>query len=297
MPQVEFHETVRERISRWRLAKEFREGAIGYAEALSEAGLPVIFEFDHLAHQLEIRRDVLADMVNRTEGFYHEFKIPKRRGGFREISVPSPSLLEAQRWILSNILEQIELHSNSFGFRKCKSIMDNAKVHLGCRYLLKMDLEDFFPSISIKRVIKIFLRAGYAPNVSYFLAKICCHREKLPQGAATSPYLSNIIAKRLDARLFGLCQLKDWVYSRYADDIAISGNWISPRVVNIVREIAESEGFKTNDSKTILVKGKGKKIVTGLSVAGTKLCLPREYKRALRKEVHFLESVRKVHEG
>lgn len=227
-------------------------------------------------------------MVNRTQGFYHEFKIPKRRGGFRRIEVPSPSLLNTQKWILINILENIELHVDAFGFRKNISIIDNANKHLGCSYLLKMDLKDFFPSINVKRVINVFLRSGYAPNVSYYLAKLCCNHERLPQGAATSPYLSNIIAKKLDARIRGLCDLNKWSYSRYADDIAISGEFISPRVISIISDIILSEGFKTNNEKTVLVKGNGKKIVTGLSVVGEKVTLPRKYKRDLKKEIHFI---------
>lgn len=132
------------RIEHWPVPKEMRDGAIKYATSIFERQFPVIFEFNHLSEELEIGRRTLADIVNRTEGFYREFTIPKRRGGYRKIAVPSPSLLLAQRWILRNILEQIALHPRCYGFVKKRSIIDNAREHIGCENLLKVDIRDFF---------------------------------------------------------------------------------------------------------------------------------------------------------
>jgi retron-type reverse transcriptase len=278
-----------EEISRWQVPAATKIRVIEYAKFLERNGLPVIFEFSHLSDELSITPSVLADMVNRTDSFYREFTIPKRRGGKRVISVPSPILLEAQRWIYLNVLVRRSLHDSAYGFVSKRSSVDNARKHLGARCLLKVDLKDFFPSISNKRVISIFRNFGYAPNVSYYLTKLCCQNEALPQGAATSPYLSNIIATTLDLRLSALSDKLNLTYTRYADDISISGDEIRPSLLGTIRSIIESEGFALNNDKTVIVRRSGKKLVTGISVAGENLRLSKSYKREIRKIVYFIE--------
>lgn len=277
-----------ERISHWPLPLHVRQRVNEYAKALEGQGLPVLFEFTHLADTLTIQSDIMADLVNRTEECYREYLMPKKRGGERKISIPSPTLLFVQRWIYEEILTKCELHDAAYGFVRRKNIVDNAKIHLGCKCLLKMDLKDFFPSISIKRVISVFNHFGYVPNVSYYLSKLCCLNGMLPQGAATSPQLSNIIAKRLDFRLSGLCKKLDFTYTRYADDIFISGDKIGFNVINWTKKIVLSEGFLVNEGKTVIVRGNGKKIVTGISVSGDRLTVPRAYKREICQHIHFI---------
>ena len=152
-----------------------------YIANLTSKGLPVIWNLRHLAYILEIKRQVLGSMVNSTNSFYREFTIPKRRGGERSLSAPFPLLLEAQRWILENLLSQIEVSSSAHGFVKGRSIVTNAKEHLGQDYLLKLDLKDFFPSISINRVISIFQNQGYVHGVAFYLSRLCCLNNSLPQ--------------------------------------------------------------------------------------------------------------------
>ena len=151
-----------------------------------------------------------------------------------------------------------------------------------------MDLADFFPSIKSGRVISVFRRLGYPPNIAFCLARLCCLNDALPQGAATSPSLSNIIAFRLDARLAGLAKACGLVFTRYADDLTFSGNLITIRFPDIVKEIAREEGFSVRDDKTHLCRSPGKRIVTGLSVAGGTVAIPRRYKRKLRQDIHHI---------
>jgi len=166
--------------------------------------------------------------------------------------------------------------------------VDNAKVHLGCDELLKVDVSDFFGSIKLERVIAVFKKFGYTNSLSFHLASICCYKGVLPQGACTSPVLSNIIGKRLDKRLSALSKSLDLVYSRYADDIAISGKFIPRNLVTSVEKIFQDEGFSLNKDKTVFkVKGQ-KKIVTGLSVTGNEVRVSKSYRRAFRQDVHFL---------
>lgn len=270
------------------LSPKNKKKLVSYINQLTKNGVPVIWGAGHLASILGIKNDIFTSMINSQISFYRSFHIPKRRGGYRELSAPYSVLLETQRWILENILQVIGVSHYAHGFVNGRSIVSNAEIHLGKKYLLKMDLEDFFPSISLKRVIAIFQNLGYPHFISYMLASLCCLNGRLPQGAATSPALSNIISKRLDSRLSAVANKWQLDYSRYADDLAFSGNYISARFIKVVSEIVQDESFCVNESKTKLVRGSGRKIITGISVSGDKLCLPKETKRKLRQEVFYL---------
>lgn len=228
-------------------------------------------------------------MVNRPIGFYREIEIPKRSGGIRTLSIPSPSLLEVQRVVNAHILKALPIHPDAHGFVKGRSIVTNASQHLGQKTLLKIDLKDFFPSVSVRRVISVFRYLGYAPNVSYYLASLCTLRGCLPQGSAASPSLSNAVARKLDLRLEGLAKRFELKYSRYADDLCFSGENIRPSTIKFIDEIVGSENFIINEKKTALLSGKTRKIVTGIVVNGPKLTLPKKYRRELKNSVHFIK--------
>jgi retron-type reverse transcriptase len=265
-----------------------QEAILIYVEKLISKDTVVILDFNHLAKLIGIEPGTLASMVNNANSFYYSFSIPKRKGGEREISAPFPTLLSAQRWIYENILMKQPLHECSKGFVKASSIVDNARPHLKQKHLLKIDIKDFFPSIKINRVISVFRVLGYTKRISYYLASICCLNGKLPQGAPTSPCLSNIIAKRLDYRLNGLAKKCNFFYTRYADDITFSGENISLGIIKLVESIMSSEGFEVNKSKTKLIREKGQRIVTGISVSSEKLTIPKKSKRETRKNIHFI---------
>ena len=149
-------------------------------------------------------------------------------------------------------------------------------------------MKDFFPSITINRIIYVFKSLGYTNKVAFYLASLCSYEGTLPQGAPTSPYLSNIIAKKLDKRLIGLSKRYDLRYTRYADDLTFSGDSIPAKLLEYINEIVTSEGFVINTEKTRLYKNGGKRIVTGISVIGNELKLPKNYRRSLRQELHFI---------
>jgi retron-type reverse transcriptase len=185
-------------------------------------------------------------------------------------------------------LEKVKLASVAHGFCKKKSILTNAKYHLEAPNILKIDLKDFFPSISLSRVIWIFKDLGYSNNVSYYLAKICTSNDCLPQGAATSPFLSNIAVRKMDRRLYRLCKKCGLIYTRYADDMTFSGVNIRNSFISIVNKIVEEEGFNVNNKKTQLHKRKGRRIVTGISVNNSEPKISRKIKRDLRQQVHYV---------
>lgn len=211
----------------------------GYVERLIKSDTIVILDFEHLAKLIGIGYGIFTSIINSPSSFYYNFEIPKRNGGTRKISAPYPLLLSAQRWIYENILIKQLLHENCKGFIKDISIVDNARPHLNKKFLLKMDIKDFFPSIKINRVMSVFRVLGYTKKISYYLASICCSEGVLPQGAATSPYLSNIIAKRLDYRLNGLAKRFNLTYTRYADDLTFSGDNISIKIKEYIESIVK----------------------------------------------------------
>ncbi|ABR91636.1 RNA-directed DNA polymerase [Janthinobacterium sp. Marseille] len=261
---------------------------VSYIECLSKKNQPVIFELDHLSSLLGIQIEYLSKMIASSHSFYRKFSIPKRSGGKREILAPYESLLTCQQWILKNILKNIPLHSAAHGFRSGKSIKTNALAHINGKALLKMDLKDFFPSIPLSWIIKTFQDIGYAPNVAYYLASLCCYDEKLAQGAATSPALSNIVLTSLDKRLDRLAKKCSITYTRYADDLTFSGEHIHSSFSKLVTKIVDEYGLVVNTDKTRLKVKNGTRIVTGIGILNGRLSIPREYKRELKNEIFFI---------
>lgn len=273
-----------ERIS----AKKKQEALERYSQQLESKGFPVIYGSAHLSQILNLDPWRLAGMINRTNYYYYSYEIPKRSGGMRKISAPNPALSSVQQWILDNILCKIEVREVAVGYRKGKSIVDNAIPHIGKEKVLKMDLKDFFPSITLNRVWYVFRNCGYTKKISYYLAALCCLDGYLPQGACTSPAISNIIAKPMDARLMGMCAKFNICYTRYADDLTFSGERLPVRWIDYVSDIVHNERFKVNDEKTKLLRRGAQKIITGISISQDELKIPRKYKRSTRQEVYYV---------
>ncbi|MAA96171.1 MAG: RNA-dependent DNA polymerase [Rheinheimera sp.] len=251
--------------------------------------LPVIFELEHLSKIIGVEIRTLQKMIYCSRKFYRSFSIPKRNGSRRQIDAPYPTLLLCQKWIYENILKKTSVHHSAHGFIEKKSIITNALPHKNKKTLLKIDLKDFFPSIPLNWVVNHFLSLGYANNVSFYLASLCSLEGNLCQGAPTSPYLSNILLTGLDNRLTKLAASYCLEYTRYADDMTFSGNYIPHTLIVTIENVISSYGLSVNSEKTRLHLKKGQRIVTGISVSGDSLSVPREYKRALKQEIHFIE--------
>jgi RNA-directed DNA polymerase len=267
---------------------ELAEEYLVYIKQLLKNNVPIIFDFNHLCLLLGRNQAYLASVINSNTSHYREFEIPKRSGGKRIISAPYPALLDCQTWIYENILKKIKIHSSAHGFTFNKSIISNSKVHVGQNHFLKIDLKDFFPSITINQVITIFKSLGYTHKVSFYLASICCFGDVLPQGAPTSPMLSNIVSITLDKRLMSYAKKFNLRYTRYADDLAFSGESIPVKHIEYITNIINSCCFLVNDKKTFLQQNKHKRIVTGISISESEIKVPREYKRKLKLEIHCI---------
>ncbi|MCF7920737.1 MAG: reverse transcriptase family protein [Candidatus Cloacimonetes bacterium] len=267
---------------------EIQDKLLNYAKIHIDNNTPVIFNFEHLTLLLGREKNYLSSVVNSPDSHYRKFKIKKRSGGEREITAPYLSLLEMQYWIYRNILINVKIHYAAHGFAQDKSIITNSRNHLGQKHLLKMDLKDFFPSIKLNRIIYIFKSLGYPNIIAFYLASICSYKGHLPQGSPTSPILSNIVSITLDNRLVKFARKMKLRYSRYADDLTFSGDKIPTNYIKYITDIINDEGFEVNDTKTKLYLKAGKRIVTGISVIGNDPKLPREYKRKLKQELHYI---------
>lgn len=257
-----------------------------YAERLVENRIPVIFDKSHLAQLFGMELRELAKLTRHIKGQYHERVVPKKNGGKRILLVPSQRLKEIQQWILEEILYQIPISPFSKGFVRGVSILDNARIHESQECIMHMDIQDFFSSISFERVFRIFYYHGYTREVSYYLARLCTDGHVLPQGAPTSPYLANIVCIRLDKRLSSLASKHSASYSRYADDIAISGGNEITKLATLVKLIIDDEGFATNDKKYRVQFRHQRQKVTGL-IVNTKARVPREIERYLRQQIYY----------
>lgn len=225
---------------------------------------------------------------------YKKFTIPKKSGGVREIAAPMPKL-RALLWPVKEILSALyEPAPCVMGFTNCRSVVDNAKLHLGQYYVLNLDLKDFFPSISQARVWKRlqFPPFSFTQDVANVIAGLCAIKVEregetkyvLPQGAPTSPILTNIICEQLDRRLSIIAAKNNLRYSRYADDMSFSSmhsvlslkGSVYADIVNTIEE----QGFTVNPAKTRLQKKGARQEVTGL-VISNKVNTPKKYIREL----------------
>ena len=247
--------------------------------------LPYIFNVDHLASICGISPSLLHLFISNKRKAYSTFKLPKKRGGFRLINAPSKDMKLVQRWILDNILYKLNAGEYAHGFIPNKSIATNASVHIGQELVLGIDLKDFFPSITLKRVIGLFRSIGYDEEISHAMGELCTFNWRLPQGAPTSPMISNLIAWGMDIKLSEFCEKRNLNYSRYADDITISGGNNLPKYKTLIYRKIKEEGFSINWDKVRLHGRGSSQRVTGL-VVNDKVTLGRKKKKELRAIVH-----------
>ncbi len=280
-------------------------------------------DMEELARRLGVSEFELGDI----EISYQEFTIPKRGGGSRQITAPNPELKKMQRLILRRLLGKLKVHPNVTGFVPGHSIVTNAQTHVGTDLVIRMDIKNFFGTCKAKRVRKYFRRIGWNRKVGKLLTKICAHNGSLPQGAPTSPILSNLINYILDARMNGLAGSLGGVYTRYADDLTFSFSYdqiaakkvsiaqnpktcqkvyinpktrrnyhriISARLIVSVRNILSKYGYELHVKRKLFVRGKfQQQKVTGL-IVNEKVNLPRETRRRLRAIRHHIETGREA---
>jgi RNA-directed DNA polymerase len=280
--------------------------ALGDVEALAKAlGLSI-----PRLRWLSYHRDV------DTGTHYHRWLVPKRDGSMRLISAPKPELKAAQRWITREITEHLPLHGAAHGFVTGRSIVTNARVHAGARIVVKLDIRGFYPTVTMRRVKGLLRRAGLGEQVATVMALLATESPRqevvthgkthfvavaprsLPQGAPTSPSITNALCLRLDCRLSGLARKLGCRYTRYADDLTFSWHGDDrPQIGALLRAVAmivRAEGFEIHGKKTRVMRSGARQKVTGLVVNQAPaerptVRVPRTTQRALRAAIRNRE--------
>lgn len=260
------------------------------AECLVKLNLPIIYDQEHLARLLGFQLPYLLAMTNSQRHFYNTYKLPKQHGGYRQIDQPLPNLKLVQEWILENILNPVfdkMISSAATAFMPGKSLRDHVSCHQGKKIVIALDLKDFFKNVRYYCVHDVFSALGYSNVVSTMLARLCTYRKSLPQGAPTSPMLSNMAFVRIDNMLQGYCQRRDIEYTRYADDMTFSGNNIN--VGLLIRHVNFLIGgnYCLNEKKTKIMGQGNAQYVTGVTVNHFTQ-VPRSYRNRIRQEVYYI---------
>ena len=285
----------------------------GNVRQLKKSKLPGINDMQDLANYLTIDMGKISWLVYHREvtnvDHYNRFRIPKRSGSERIISAPKTYLKNAQSWINTEILEKIKPEKEATAFRKNINILDNALPHCNQGTVIRVDLADFFSTITFPRTRGLFSSLGYNSGVSSVLALLCTDTErrqvvyqsenwyvsqgprKLPQGATTSPALSNLVARNLDRRIRGYLNYleDDWVYTRYADDLVFSHpdkNVYVGRLLTYLDRVIRDEGFKINKKKTVIMRTPHRQMITGLVLNENGVRVPKKYLKKVRAMMH-----------
>lgn len=304
-----------------------------YASRLRSQKLPVIFSMGHLGKITGIDYDFLHQSVNRKRDSsnYNLFSVRKRSGGHRFIHAVNGQLFDLQRYLNEEILQKVDPHPASFAFHSSGGIKQCAGMHCGCRWLLQFDLKDFFYTIAEPAIYRTFVALGYKPLLAFELSRLCTtlHLPKskkqyvefnrsfsdsfgdfddenpppyypkkwigvLPQGAPTSPMLSNLVAKKLDILLFEYAQENGFVYTRYADDLAFSASvlpsgksigQLKHEIVSLIRK----SGFIENNSKIRIAGPGAKKVILGLLVDGEAPKLTKQLRKRIDRNIYSIE--------
>ncbi|MBC8035141.1 MAG: RNA-directed DNA polymerase [Chitinophagaceae bacterium] len=278
---------------------------------LQKYGLPVWHDVNAMAAEMglglgEIRFLAFNRKVAHCSHYQH-FYLPKKSGGKRLISAPMPRLKAVQNWILHNILYRIKNSDAAHGFVPGRSIVTNATPHVGKELVINIDLRDFFPSVAYKRVKGLFVKLGYSEQLATILGLLCTEPDvdeivldnrkyyvakterHLPQGAQSSPAITNLICYKLDKRFEGLAARHGYSYTRYADDMTFSANGEgiekAGQLMAFVKKVIKEEGFTIHPEKLRVMRKGDKREVTGV-VVNDKLSIDRETLRKFRALLH-----------
>ncbi|RYY00931.1 MAG: RNA-directed DNA polymerase [Gammaproteobacteria bacterium] len=262
------------------------------APALDSKGLPTFTEEREFAQAMGITIPQLRFLCYHrsvaTTTHYKRFGIKKKSGCMRIISAPMPRLKAAQYWVFHNVLNKLSHHEAAHGFVRERSILTNAKEHLNKEVVVNIDLKDFFPSIHFKRVKGLFHKLGYSEKIATIFSLLCTEpdveeveldgktyfvakgKRALPQGAPTSPAITNLLCYKLDCRLRGVAKTMGFSYTRYADDITFSGNGEAAAKVQQLlwrlHRIIKDEGFTIHPKKIHVMRIGSRQEVTGIVV-------------------------------
>ena len=255
---------------------------------LSTNKTPFIYDVFQLADYLQIKLPKLFRLVNKADELYSNVVIKKRNKSDRILSVPDYYLGSVQKRINRKILSKIDISKYATAYYKGSNLLKNVENHCGKKNILKMDITDFFSSITFGMVLSsCFNTSRFPRNIGYMLTTLCCKDDCLPQGTSTSPAISNIVMKNFDDILGNWCEKRGISYTRYCDDLTFSSDEDLYPVYVKAKSMLNDMGFQVNEKKTHFIKNSNRQEVTGI-VVNDHPQLSRDYRRKLRQELYFV---------
>lgn len=289
--------------------------------------VPYLFSLNQICHITGVSYPYLREIVRRNYTPYNFHRIPKKSGGHRFLTIPRTELKLVQTWIHKEILAAQVPHFRCYSYHSKSSIFNCAREHCSSKWLIKMDIESFFDAITEVMVYKVFRKLGYKPLVAFELGRICTYQPthlrisntlkwrnfntnsadypykrkgvsffgRLPQGAPTSPMLSNLVFQEIDEQLHSYATENGLVYTRYADDLTFStiDNRFSRekaiKFVSYVKKVLRAENFNTNKTKLKIIPPGSRKIVLGLNVEAHEPLLSKGFKKRVEGHLRGIE--------
>ena len=244
-------------------------------------------ELSSLEQDLGISAKPLYAVSNNLSKHYRKTKLPKKGGGFRNLSVPDEVLKSIQKRIAEVLLIHMPVSRYAKAYRFGSSTLRNAKHHIGKQVVLKLDILHFFDSIRYSTVKdKVFPENVFAEPLRILLTMLCYYKDALPQGAPSSPAITNIILYEFDEQIGQWCWERGIAYTRYCDDMTFSGDFDPAEVIRFIRLELKKMGFLLNEQKTKIQRPGRQQTVTGI-VVNERLSIPTDYRRKLRQELYF----------
>ena len=251
---------------------------------------------EKIASELKVDYKYISNIANRSSFYYRTYKIPKRNGGERAISQPSPELKTLQYWVSKNILKKLPVCASAKAYKKGDSIKKHAAIHSNSRFIFHTDISNFFPSITMEHLEPILrsngiifddLRIDINESIRE-IKKICFKDNCLCVGSVTSPIISNIIMYEFDSRLTAYCASMCYTYTRYADDIYISSNsYIDESIKECIAGMLSKHGFAINFQKTRFHSKKHRQKITGVVITTDgQISIGTELRRKIQKMVY-----------
>jgi hypothetical protein len=261
-------------------------------ERISALGLPPITSVDALGVLFGVNTGLLWSILHNSDRYYRRFVLPKGRG-FREICAPRVSLKVIQKWISVQLCRNWHAAQHVYGFVPGRSHVDAARVHLGATWVFSVDIANFFGTTPQAVVVTGLTRLGYSLECARLMSDFCCLREVLPQGAPSSPVLSNIAISSIDRELETFADYYGTRLSRYADDIVFSGVGEFPaRLQTDIAALFDRSPWRLAAGKTEMSKLPNRLKVHGLLVHGDRIRLTKGYRNRLRAFRHLVSAGR-----
>lgn len=246
-------------------------------------------DFQALERDLGISLKTLYTLSNQRSKHYKTLHIPKKNGGTRTLAVPDALLKKVQRRILSVLLAYTPSSPFATAYEYGRSVRKNALPHVGKKYLLKVDIEDFFGSITYGMVKeKVFDGAHFSEPIRILLSLLCYYKDSLPQGAPTSPKIANLVLRDFDCRVGTWCTARGISYTRYCDDLTFSGDIDLHDTYAFVSQELWKEHFRLCKNKTRFIHADHRQQVTGI-VVNQQPRVPSEYCKKIRQEMYYCQ--------